>query len=293
MDDMELEPLMGGSIHLSDTLTDSDSSDDEGSFISSVPSHRSAAGESSYFSSRNRKQSTPQPQQQQQQPRRVPVKLPEFWQEDPETWFDAAEAQFRRGGVTDSRAKADFVLTALPALLIRSIRDILRDPRADDTTIYYRLKERLLRRFAPSKWQQVYQLIDHPGAGDLRPSQLLDNMLALLPPGEPPGLLFQGLFLRRLPAEIRDHLAAGSFDSVREMAVMADQLWDARQGAGSGSVNAVGGRQGGRRRSPSKSRRYEPGPDGLCFFHHRFGDKAHKCRPPCSWTGNGAAAAGN
>jgi len=288
---MELEPLVNSRIQLSGDLTDSDTSEDESSYISE-PSYRSAAGESSFFVPQHHKQSTPRLQQQ--QPRRVPVKLPEFWQDDPETWFDTAEAQFRRGGVTDSRAKADFVLTALPALLIRSIRDILRDPRADDTTIYHRLKERLLRRFAPSKWQQVYQLIDHPGAGDLRPSQLLDNMLALLPPGEPPGLLFQGLFLRRLPSEIRDHLAAGNFDSVREMAVMADQLWDARQGAGSGSIHAVGGRTGGRRRSPSNRRRdFTPGPDGLCYYHHRFGDKAHKCRPPCTWTGNGAAAAGN
>jgi len=292
--DMELEPLVGGSIELGDTtyLTESEESDDDGDGDASFSADfkRLSSGGGRHSSPAPSLRSLPPPP-----PRRAPIKLPEFWQEDPETWFDAAEAQFRRGGVTDSRAKADYLLTALPAALIRSIRDILRDPRADDTTLYHRLKERLLRRFAPSKWQLAYQLIDHPGIGDLRPSQLLDNMLSLLPPGEPPGLLFQALFLRRLSAEIRDHLAAGSFSSVRDMAAMADQLWDARQQAGSGSINAVGGRKGDRRRSPAGQRRRDstPHPDGLCYYHAKYADRAHKCRPPCTWSGNELAAGGN
>jgi hypothetical protein len=53
------------------------------------------------------------------------------------------------------------------------------------------------------------------------------SMLALLPEGEPAGLLFQGLFLRRLPAEMREHLAAKIFASPREMALHADALWEA------------------------------------------------------------------
>ncbi|KAJ8401803.1 hypothetical protein AAFF_G00377740 [Aldrovandia affinis] len=30
----------------------------------------------------------------------------------------------------------------------------------------------------------------------------------------------------------------------------------------------------------------------LCFYHGKFGDKAKKCLPPCSWSGNALAAAG-
>lgn len=233
-----------------------------------------------------------------QSARKMTVKLPEFWQEEPEMWFETAEAQFHRGGVLDSRAKTDYLLVALPAAVLRSVRDILRDPSADDTTLYHRLKERLLRRYAPSKWQLVYQVLDHPGIGDQRPSQLLDSMLALLPAGEPPGLLFQGLFLRRLPSEIRDHVAAGDYRTVREMAAVADQLWDARREAPA-SISAVRGQSPSRRgknrySSPSGSRRdVTPGPDGLCYYHSRFKKRAHKCQPPCSWTENSTAAGGN
>ena len=141
-------------------------------------------------------------------------------------WFDQSEAQFRRGGVENNRSKADHLLVALPPAVLRSIRDILQE-QAGDRTLYHRLKDRLLRRFAPSKWQLVYNVIDHPDIGNLQPSQLLDSMLALLPAGEPPGLLFQGLYLRRLPGEISDHVVAADFRSVRDMAAIADKLWEA------------------------------------------------------------------
>jgi len=230
--------------------------------------------------------------------RKPPVKLPDFWIEEPELWFEQAEAQFRRGGVLDSRTRADFLLVALPAAVLKSVRDIIKDPTADDTTLYHRLRERLLRRYAPSKWQLVYQILDHPGIGDQRPSQLLDSMLALLPPGEPPGLLFQGLFLRRLPTEIRDHIAAGDYSSIRDMATVADQLWDARRESPA-AISAVRSqspyRRGKDRRSSPSGRRRDatPGPDGLCFYHSRFKGKAHRCQPPCSWAENGAAGGGN
>ena len=39
----------------------------------------------------------------------------------------------------------------------------------------------------------------------------MDAMLALLPEDEVPGSLFLGLFLERLPVEMRDHLVAKKF----------------------------------------------------------------------------------
>jgi hypothetical protein len=51
-----------------------------------------------------------------------------------------------------------------------------------------------------------------------------------------PDSLFLALFLRRLPASIRDHLAAANHTTATEMATHADILWDARSTA---SVSAV------------------------------------------------------
>lgn len=236
-----------------------------------------------------------------QGPRPTPVKLSEFWIDEPELWFELTEAQFRRGHVFDGRHRADHLLSSLQQSTLKSVRDILADRTAPDTTLYDRLKERLLRRFAATKWSLAFQILGHPGLGDLRPSQLLDSMVALLPPGEQPGILFQALFLQRLPADMSDHLVAGDYATPREMAIVADRMWDSRREKSS-SVSAVRasspanrGRPG-RNRSPGRRRESTPG--GLCFFHGRFGIKAHRCEPPCSWTGappqgNGTAAGGN
>ena len=57
----------------------------------------------------------------------------------------------------------------------------------------------------------------------------MDAMLALLPEDEKPSCLFQGLFLERLPVEMRDHLVSREFKNPNEMALYADSLWDARK----------------------------------------------------------------
>jgi hypothetical protein len=51
----------------------------------------------------------------------------------------------------------------------------------------------------------------------------MTEILALLPAGTAPDLLFLCLFLRRLPASMREHLAAA-------IASHADLLWDTRVG---------------------------------------------------------------
>jgi hypothetical protein len=113
--------------------------------------------------------------------------------------------------------------------------------------------------------------------------------------------IFLALFLLRLPTSMRDHLAAA------DMARHADTIWDSRAGesavaAVAAPVEAVAARsptRDSRRRSPDhrqqggqrQQRRKTPGPDrrrdqSLCYYHSRFGKKAHKCEAPCSWTEN-------
>ncbi len=53
-------------------------------------------------------------------------------------------------------------------------------------------------------------------------------MLALLPAGEHAGVLFQALFLNRLPVHIRNHLVAQDFTTIWDIVAHADHLWAAR-----------------------------------------------------------------
>jgi hypothetical protein len=188
----------------------------------------------------------------------------------------------------------DHVITALPEAVIISVVDLLETFTPDSEDSYTRLKERLLGKFTPSKWQLLNQLVDHPDLGDRKPSTMMDEMLALLPVGEPASELFQTLFLRRLPLSMREHLGTEDFEDAREMAERADQIWAARA-TGSSTVAAVGRQPRGRSSSPAAHRR-QPATDnrapreqpdhGMCFYHAKFGSKASKCEAPCSQAGN-------
>jgi hypothetical protein len=228
------------------------------------------------------------------------LKLPDFWLSDTDMWFLQVEAAFRRARVTDSHSKYDYILMKLPESVLASVKDVVQAVTDATADPYSELKARLVSSYTQSKWQLANRLLDHPDIGDMRPSMLMDSMLSLLPPGDQPGTLFQAMYLRRLPTTMRDQLGALEFKTPRAMAEHADLLWDARGGA-AGQVAAIGGGSDrSRRRSPFRSpnrggrpRQQTPGPDGLCFYHHRFKERAYKCTPPCSWQGNLPAAGSN
>ena len=231
---------------------------------------------------------------------KVAVKLPEFWTDDPDLWFLHAESAFRNAKISQSRTKFDHVIQKLPQKIMVSVRGLIMSSTASSSTPYEDLKAKLVSSYTLSRWQRVAKLIHHPGLGDSRPTALMDAMLALLPEDEVPGSLFLGLFLERLPVEMRDHLVARKFETPSEMALHADLLWDARRtqstdpllAAATSSPASPSRARARERDSSSPNRRNQtPGPTnaGECYFHKRFGNSANNCRPPCSFQGNARA----
>jgi hypothetical protein len=240
----------------------------------------------------------------------VAVKLPDFWVKDPKMWFAQAEAQFRRARVTAETTMYDYVLMKLPQDVVMSVRALVSAIEADPVKqeqSYTLMKEALLGSYGMTKWQMAYSLLDHPDLGDRRPSAMMAEMLSLRYETTAPDSLFLALFLRRLPASIRDHLAAANHTTATEMATHADILWDARSttavSAVTDSLAAVSVRSASPRYSRSPDRRARspvnrggggrqpprpPTPgrqDGKsssnknkwCFNHKKYGDKAYNC----------------
>jgi hypothetical protein len=230
---------------------------------------------------------------------KLAVKLPDFWTDDPDLWFLHAESAFRNSQVTQSQTKFDHVIQKLPQNIMVSVRGLIMNATSSSTP-YEDLKAKLVSSYTLTRWQRINKLIHHPALGDRRPTALMDAMLALLPDDEVPGSLFLGLFLERLPVEMRDHLVASEFKNPSEMALHADKLWDARRTQSSDPLLAAAATSPSRARtrergSTSPSRRTQtPGPStsGECYFHKRFGSAANNCRPPCNFPGN-ARAGGN
>jgi hypothetical protein len=229
-------------------------------------------------------------------------------------WFSQAEAQFRRARITAETTMYDYVLMKLPEDVVMSVRSLVSAIEADPVkqeASYTLMKEALLGSYGKTRWQMAYSLLDHPELGDRRPSAMMAEMLALRFETTAPDSLFLALFLRRLPASIRDHLAAANHTTATEMAAHADILWDARNTASvsavSDSLAAVSVRSASpdrrakspdhRARSPDRRRgggrqpprRPTPGrQDGkrLCYIHRRYGSDATSCRKPCDWAEN-------
>jgi len=229
---------------------------------------------------------------------KIAVKLPDFWTEDPDLWFVHAEAAFRNAQITQSRTKFDHIVQKLPQSIMVSVRSLIIGSASASSTPYEDLKSKLVSSYTLTRWQRVAKVIHHPALGDRRPTALMDAMLALLPEDEVPGSLFLGLFLERLPVEMRDHLVAGEFKNPNELALHADKLWDARRVQQADTLLAAAAfspssatRARGRGSSSPVQRSQTPGPVSgeECYFHKRFGSSANNCRPPCSFQGNSRA----
>ena len=154
------------------------------------------------------------------------VDLPSFWDADPVLWFRQCESAFRRAGTVSSGVKFDHIVGKLPNAVSLSCRSLLLSINFEDKDAYERIKAHLCKNYGKSKWQMGYSLLDSPGLGDRRPSQLLQDLRALLPTGEVEGILFQCLFLKRLPAAMSDAILAANLEDIEAMADMADRLHD-------------------------------------------------------------------
>ncbi len=236
----------------------------------------------------------------------VAMKLPLFWVDNPRMWFQTAEAQFRIKNITHSLTKFDHVLARIPSELMISLADVLKaamatvNPSKDP---YQELKDRLLEATLPGPYKMLDSLLDHPALGDSRPSKMMDEMLNLLPPKVVPDLLFNALFLRRLPANLRQVLAVQKHETQHALAKAADELFDSGAPAAAAGISVAAtdneacalpvSHSTGGRSPPRSSHARSATPARMCFFHYRYADKAKKCEPPCSWSGNGVGSGRN
>lgn len=192
-----------------------------------------------YFGSERSYRNGYRQQAEEGQPALHKVKLPQLWVHDVRAWFTLAESTFDCYNVTASRMRFNQVLMSLSPDTLEHVRTIMHnvDTFQDPYTI---LKERLQELYQVNCWELVYRILHAPELGDRTPSQLMAALLAQLPHGETDGLLFKGVFLSRLPDDIRDHVAARGKDlSSTQMAALADDLWHARN-ARRATVAAIG-----------------------------------------------------
>ena len=113
--------------------------------------------------------------------------------------------------------------------------------------------------------------------GDTKPFALIDEMLALLG-DHSPCLLFEQLFLERMPEDIRIQLVDAKIDNHRQLAKRADALWSSRDTQSLTALTVQRRPLGGQKHKPNV-----PEPNRLWYYHRTFGEVARQCRQPCTW----------
>lgn len=197
----------------------------------------------------------------------VSLKLPEFYVDNPDVWFLYCDAQFQLRGITSDDTKFAHVILALPPQVATRVHGLLRSPPTADK--YNTLKATLLEKYTLSLTERACALLDLPGLGDRKPSDLLTHMQSLYPEGQSMGFLGRELFLRQLPPDVRSHLADKQHLAMADLAKEADNFF-----------TTAGSRICGVRAASAAP----PAAAGtLCYYHETYKKKAKKCRAPCSY----------
>ena len=121
-----------------------------------------------------------------------------------------------------SKAKFYHVAAVLPQEVASQILDLIQAPPARDP--YGVLHERLITLYTLNDYQRFQALVSLPLSGDQEPSHLMNRMLALLPDDYKPDFILRGVFLQRLPIDVRSHLLHEKVSDPRALALKADEL---------------------------------------------------------------------
>lgn len=156
------------------------------------------------------------------------IKLPQFWNQCPATWFITVENSLDLEKITSNKSKYQHVLAALPQHVAMRVSDIIRNGKRD----YDQLKNELISRFSISEEQRLNTLLSESNAviGDRRPSEFFLFLEQIANSGTNNtsinNELLIKLWMRRLPDNIYTHLVASGEQDESKLVPMADRMWD-------------------------------------------------------------------
>ena len=139
-----------------------------------------------------------------------------FW-----SMVSICESAFATRNITSPVTKYHHCIGKLPAETLGTVEDLVNN-YADP---YAELKQRLCRVYGRSD-MQVNDLLDLPALSSEKPLVLMDNILSLWPntTTKNTSKLLLGLFLHRLPLQMRAQLANFSATTPAQLAAAADTI---------------------------------------------------------------------
>nr|CDS31407.1 gag pol polyprotein [Hymenolepis microstoma] len=248
----------------------------------------------------------------------LPLAIPNFEPEHPDSFFALLETMFQLRGVTKSETWFQYALTVLPSNIRTQFKKLTSTP--PDNNSYERLKRAVINRFSAPPEARLELFFSTTELGDRSPSQLVCHMRSLACGLDLNDKVLKRQWLKCLPGSMVSTVLDSPFqDELDKLAEVADRVHNHHGGH---SVNAVGvsaaadtvtqrldtlteqfqkmqlllsgsSSRSDKQRSISPRRRRSPArpDDTMCYFHKKFGNKAWRCLPGCkyakrrTWTG--------
>eukprot|EP00095_Tigriopus_kingsejongensis_P003952 maker-scaffold79_size400133-snap-gene-1.10 protein:Tk03952 transcript:maker-scaffold79_size400133-snap-gene-1.10-mRNA-1 annotation:"PREDICTED: uncharacterized protein LOC101738874" len=207
--------------------------------------------------------------------------LPTFASESPERWLFIAESKFRLRKISNSLTKHDHVLAALPPEILGSVH--LSDVSLTAGEPYEDLKKTLLSRFLPKPLERLSALLDYRNSDTKVLVHTLSNLLASADMIDLKELLIKEIAIRSLPASLQGSARTFGREPLEEFTERVNVLSTSSPSVAmldslDPEVSALHGRQHPNRQWKRKTK--------LCYYHEKFGAKAHRCCDT-KWRGRG------
>lgn len=153
------------------------------------------------------------------------VRIPEFWDKCPDTWFVILENYFKARNIRLDVTKIQHVLSVTPQHIALTVSDVIKSPFCT----YDQLKDALIKRHTMSEEQRLNSLFNSStnAMGDRKPSELYRHMSQLADSGT--GVdnnLLVKLWMRNLPKSINIALVASGQTEHNQLIMMADRIYE-------------------------------------------------------------------
>lgn len=249
----------------------------------------------------------------------VSVKVPAFWPDEPDLWFTQLEGQFSIANITADATKYTYVIANLEHKYLCDIKDIIRNP--PQTGKYDKIKTQLINRYSVSTEKRIKILLTQDEMGERKPSHYLQYLKNLAGPDVPDNVV-RSIWTSRLPTHVQIAIAGNPKTDLDYLAGIADAVNDVplqnvhqlsaptMRSEPSSSTSDIADLKSHiaelsrkvdalsvsrsrppfqsryRQRPRSRSRSYDEEDQSICWYHRKYGNRATKCRPPCSYAEN-------
>lgn len=153
------------------------------------------------------------------------IRLPTFWDTNPEAWFIVAESQFSTMKKLRDDTKVQHIVGNLPQHIVESVLDIIKSPNTVNK--YDVLKTALLERHGLREEERMSKLLsDAPDMGDLKPSEYFRRMESVAGTSDLFNQkLIKNVWINKLPKDLAAGIVALKNKEIDEILPIADTIW--------------------------------------------------------------------